>query len=69
MNTPEIIYPTFAHLMDTEQVWSDPSVTFADICRRLDVSPRRFNRFLYEELGFRGEEILSVYRQSADKKA
>ena len=69
MNTPATFFPTFAHLMDDEQIWSDPTVSFSGICRRLGISPRRFDRFLLEELGFRGEEILANYRQSADKKA
>ena len=54
--------------MEDDRNWLDPSVTFSDICRRLGVPRRRFDRFLMQELGFRGEEILAVYRKSSAKK-
>ena len=62
-------FAEFAQMMDNEKIWLDPSVSFASICRRLGVSRHRFDRFLQKDLGFRGEEILAVYRRSADKMA
>jgi hypothetical protein len=55
--------------METDRIWLDPDVDFGSICRILDVPPRRFDRFLYGEFGFHGEEILSLYRRSSPKKA
>ena len=59
----------FTRLMDRDRIWLDPDVDFSCICYILDVPRRRFDRFLFGELGFHGEEILAVYRRSADKKA
>lgn len=69
MFTPEDYFADFSQLLDREKIWLDPSVSFASICRRLGVSRHRFDRFLQKDLGFRGEEILAVYRRSADKMA
>lgn len=69
MNTLFHAYSTFERLMETDRIWLDPNVDFSCICRILDLPRRRFDRFLYGELGFRGEEILAIYRRSDDKKA
>lgn len=69
MFTFEETFTRFSRLMDEEEIWQDPAVTFRQICRQLRVSCRRFSRFLFGELGFRGEEILRIYRNSSYKKA
>jgi len=65
MNTMDFTFRAFARLMETEPA---PRRSFPAICRALGVSPARFDRFLFGELGFHGAEILSIYRQSGDKK-
>lgn len=69
MFTSDNVFPFFFRLMETDRIWLDPDVDFGSICRILDVPPGRFDRFLYGELGFHGEEILSLYRRSCPKKA
>ncbi|MBQ3722611.1 MAG: hypothetical protein II851_02770 [Bacteroidales bacterium] len=69
MLTLDRAYSNFERLMETDRIWLDPDVDFSCICRILDVPLRRFDRFLYGELGFRGEEILAIYRRTGDKKA
>lgn len=69
MFTFEETFTRFARLMDEEEIWQDPAITFRQICRKLRVPRRRFSRFLWGELGYRGEEILRVYRASSHKKA
>ena len=67
MSVPEEAFARFSDLLDRDRVWQDPALGFRRICRRLGVAPRRFDRFLYGELGFHGEEILAIYRRSCDK--
>ena len=67
MFTFDYTFSTFFRLMETERIWLDPDVDFPCICRILDVPRRPFDRFLYHELGFRGAEILSLYRRSDHK--
>ena len=62
-------FANFERLMEKDRIWLDPDVDFSCICRILDLPRRRFDRFLYGELGFHGEEILAIYRRSDDKKA
>lgn len=69
MNRYDYTLQGFARLLESECVRGDAAPSFRDLCRRLGVSHLRFNRFLSAELGFRGEEILSIYRQSARKKS
>ena len=69
MFTSDESFASFTRLMDRDRIWLDPNVDFPCICQILDVPVRRFDRFLFGELGFHGEEILAVYRRSADKKA
>ena len=69
MSTFDDTFTRFAQLMDEEAIWQDPAVTFRHICRQLQVSRPRFDRFLFGELGYHGKEILAIYRRSADKKA
>ena len=54
--------------METDRIWLDPDVDFPCICRILDLPVRRFDRFLFGELGFHGEEILDIYRRTGNKK-
>lgn len=58
----------FTALLDSEGARLDPAVRFRHICRRLALPRKAFDRSLFRELGFRGEEILAIYRQSAHKK-
>lgn len=65
----ETLFQDFARLLDREEIWRDPSVRFRDICRGFRIRSRCFDRYLFRETGFRGEEILAVYRSNLHKKA
>ena len=67
MYTFETALSRFAALLDSEGARLDPALRFRHICRRLGLPRRSFDRRLFRELGFRGEEILAIYRQSAHK--
>ena len=69
MNRFELPFQDFSRLLDREEIWRDPTVRFLDISRSLHVPVRRFDRFLSRETGFRGEEILAIYRKTPHKKA
>ena len=68
MNTMDFTFRAFARLLEAGPARRDASLSFSAICRTLGVSPSRFDRYLFAELGFHGAEILSIYRQSGDKK-
>ena len=67
MFTFETALSRFAALLDSEGDRLGPAVRFRHVCRRLGLPRREFDRRLFRELGFRGEEILAIYRQSAHK--
>ena len=69
MNKYDYTLQGFARLLESDCVREDAALSFRNLCRQLGVSHLRFDRFLSAELGFRGEEILSIYRQSAHKKS
>ena len=55
-------YETFCHLMTDENLFVDPSLTFATVCRWLGVSPSELDRELGNELGFSGEALIHHLR-------
>ena len=63
MSTIDQIYHRFESLMNKRQIYLEPWVTFPGLCRLLGVTVRRFDAFLFDELGFHGEEILEQYRR------
>ena len=67
MFTFETALSRFSSLLDSEGTRLGPALRFRHICRRLGLPRRAFDRRLFRELGFRGEEILAIYRQSAHK--
>ena len=67
MSTIENKYATFWRLLENNKVYLEPSVSFRGLCRLLNVGPRCFDRFLFSELGFHGEEILASYRTGPHK--
>ena len=68
MFTRQDTYAAFFHLLEAPSRPDAPEERFPEICRRLGVRPRRFDRFLQRELGFRGEEIVRIYRDRGHKK-
>jgi len=68
MITLDRAFADFATLLERDRDWTGPDMTFPRICRRIGVPWRRFDRFLREELGYGGEEILAACRRAADKK-
>lgn len=55
-------YETFCRLMTEENLYIDPSLTYATVCRWLGVSPSELNRVLGNELGFSGEALIHHFR-------
>ena len=60
MNTPA--YETFCHLMTEENLYIDPTLTYATVCRWLGVNPSELDRELGNELGFSGEALMHHLR-------
>jgi len=56
-------FALFEQMLEKEHVQSNGKIKFEDICRRLNVSPVDLDELLFEETGFRGEEILENYRK------
>lgn len=67
MYTFETVLSRFTALLDSEETRPGTPARFRDLCRRLGIRPGAFDRMLFRELGFHGEEILAIYRQSAHK--
>lgn len=59
-NTPA--YETFCRLMTEENLYVDPTLTFATVCRWIGVSPSELDLELGEELGFSGEAMIQHLR-------
>lgn len=55
-------YETFCRLMTEENLYIDPSLTYATVCRWLGVSPSELDRVLGNELGFSGEALIHHFR-------
>lgn len=64
MKTKQITsaYETFCRLMTEENLYIDPSLTYATVCRWLGVSPSELDRVLGNELGFSGEALIHHFR-------
>lgn len=65
-NTPA--YETFCRLMTEENLYVDPSLSFATVCRWIGVSPSELDLELGNELGFSGEALIRHLRaQQAER--
>ena len=58
-------YAALAELMTQKQIYTDPSVTFKDLCRRVRTRPRRMNQLLRTELGMDGTALLQALRDGS----
>lgn len=63
----EKIYKEFSTMLTEDKIYEDLTVSYADICRELGVSPSELDSVLLRELGYTGEELIEEYR-SADKE-
>lgn len=61
----EKYFELFSVLLEEEKVYMDPTLTFAELCRRIGVESRLLDRCLMSELGFSGSDILKAYRGAA----
>lgn len=52
----------FAALLDEEKVYMDRMLGFAEICSWMGVDSEGMDRYLLEELGCTGDDILVKYR-------
>lgn len=55
-------YAALADLMTRERIYTDSTVTFKELCRRVQTRPRRMNRLLRAELGMDGTALLQALR-------
>lgn len=67
MDRMEKIYKEFSTMLTEDKIYEDLTVSYADICRELGVSPSELDSVLLRELGYTGEELIEEYR-SADKE-
>lgn len=63
MRTIESIYSDFAQMLLADRIYEDDTITYADICASLGVSPARLDDLLYEELGMDGPEVLYSFQK------
>lgn len=57
-------YERFGKLLEEERIFEEPALTFAEVCRRIGVSPDELDVCIFAETGLYGEEVLQVYRAS-----
>lgn len=55
----------FAALLEDEKVLEDATLDFGRLCLMMKVDRREMDRYLMDELGFSGEEILASYRSGS----
>lgn len=63
MKTINTAYSEFARMMLDDHLYEDETITFADICTALGVSPYDLNEKLVEEMGVNGPEILQSFQK------
>lgn len=56
------VYETFCRLMTEENLYIDPTLTFATVCRWLGASPAALDHRLEQELGYSGEALIAELR-------
>lgn len=64
MKTLEDCYSTLEKLLNEEQVFLNPSLSFKTICQWLGTCPEEMDRLLVSELGLGGDELLRSLRES-----
>ncbi|MCM1176506.1 MAG: hypothetical protein NC115_03810 [Bacteroidales bacterium] len=52
----------FAQAMEYDKIYEDGSLSFLDICRKLEIDPGQVELYLDENFGVTGEELVAVYR-------
>ncbi|MDE7126587.1 MAG: hypothetical protein K2O58_01640 [Bacteroidales bacterium] len=62
--TKEECFERFARAMEDGKIYMDGSLSFRDICGRLEVAPDTLESCLDENFGLSGEEILGIYRRN-----
>jgi hypothetical protein len=55
-------FAAFGRAMDEKEVWKDRSLDFEGICRSIGADPASLDREVFDELGFRGQQVLDLYR-------
>ena len=59
----EKAYEIFGALMTEEKLYLNPSIKFKTLCSKLGVDPAEMDRKLFNELGYKGEELMEAYRE------
>ncbi len=56
------MFERFGRLLEEDKVYLDLSCTFEDICGILGADSASFGRYVMEQVGMTGDEVLEVYR-------
>ncbi len=64
MKNYDWIFEIFGRLLEEGKIYEDSSWTFDSLCRVLGVGPASFGRYVFEQVGLSGDEILRIYRQT-----
>lgn len=62
MNRTESDYAAFERAMDEERIFSMFS-DFPGICARIGADPVSLDKMIYDELGWRGQDLVDFYRR------
>ncbi len=62
MNRTESDYAAFERAMDEERIFSTVS-DFSGICARIGADPVLLDKMIYDELGWRGQDLVDFYRR------
>ena len=57
-------YARLSTLLTEDKVHLDPSVGFADICRRAGADPRAMDQLVRDELGMPGEDLVRLCHEN-----
>ena len=49
--------------MTEEKLYLNPSIKFKTLCSKLGVDSAEMDRKLFNELGYKGEELMEAYRE------
>jgi len=63
MNRTELDYAAFERMMDEERIFSKVD-DFSGICALIGADPVPLDKMIYDELGWRGQELVDFYRSS-----
>lgn len=54
----------FSALLEKERIYMDPALTFGTVCKWIHADKESLDRYIMEETGYSGDDILKAYRGS-----